>query len=51
MENAIVIGVIAGIVALAILYVIRAKKQGKACIGCPEGGCGSCSGCCHRTKK
>lgn len=28
----------------AIFYVIKAKKSGKKCIGCPDG-C-SCNGCC-----
>ena len=35
------------IVGLAAGYVIRAKKRGQKCIGCPDGGC-KCSGksCC-----
>ena len=55
MEDFIVIGIVAVIVALAGLYVYKAKKSGKKCIGCPDGfscsskngksGCGSCSGC------
>ncbi len=43
--------VIAVIFALAIFYVIRSKKKGRKCIGCPtsgscpsaNGGCCSCS--------
>ena len=34
----------------AISYIIRAKKKGQKCIGCPNGGkCqGSCNSCnCH----
>ena len=43
-ETWIAIGIIALIVGLAAGYVIKAKKSGKKCIGCP----GSCSGCsCH----
>ena len=57
MENAILIIVILLILGLASWYVIRAKKNGKKCIGCPDGccntkkeeksaGCGcGCSGC------
>ena len=34
----------------AVLYIVKAKKKGQKCIGCPHGGkCGSetqsCSGC------
>ena len=42
MNDLIPIGIIALIVGLAIYYVIKAKKSGKKCIGCPDG-C-SCSG-------
>ena len=52
MEDFIVIGIVAVIVALAGLYVYKAKKSGKKCIGCPDScacssgncgcGCGSC---------
>lgn len=54
MENIILIAVLVAIIGLAVFYVIRAKKKGKKCIGCPEGvctcstkedGCGSCCGC------
>ena len=49
----IVIAVIALILGLAIFYIVKAKKSGKKCIGCPNGascpsggGCsGNCSGC------
>ena len=50
METWIVIGIIVLIVALAAGYVIRAKKRGKACIGCP-GNCTGCTcGCQQETK-
>lgn len=42
-ENIIVIAVVVVIVGLAGFYVYKAKKSGKRCIGCPDGG--SCSGC------
>ena len=40
----IVIAVIALILGLAIFYIVKAKKSGKKCIGCPDSG--SCSGAC-----
>ena len=59
MENYIIIGVVALIVGLASLYIYRAKKSGKKCIGCPEGcskcpsknGAGGCSCCTPSDKK
>ena len=44
----IILAVIVLIVAVAALFIIRAKKKGQACIGCPHsnscrGGCG-CTG-------
>ena len=48
MGEIIAIVIIAVIVGGAIFYVIKAKKSGKKCIGCPDGcSCnGSCSGSC-----
>ena len=50
MTDIIVIAVVAVIVGLALRYIIRAKKKGVKCIGCPQGGkCAqreSCTGCC-----
>ncbi|MBQ8432538.1 MAG: FeoB-associated Cys-rich membrane protein [Clostridia bacterium] len=52
----IVMAVIAVIVGGAVAYIIKAKKSGKKCIGCPDSGsCGSqkncsdggCGSCCH----
>ena len=40
----ITVAVIVLILALAAVYVIRAKKKGKKCIGCPTSG--HCDGCC-----
>ena len=55
MDNLIVIAVLVLILGAAIGYVIKAKKSGKKCIGCPDaaacggksgGGCsGSCCSC------
>lgn len=49
MANIIAILVLLLIVGLAAGYVIRAKKQGRKCIGCPDScNCGknSCGGNC-----
>ena len=50
MENVIIIAVVLLIVGLAALYIYKAKKKGRKCIGCPCGGscsgqCGSCNRC------
>lgn len=37
MGDIIVIAIVAVIVALAAIYVYKAKKSGKKCIGCPDG--------------
>ena len=36
MEDVVIIAVVALILALAGLYVYRAKKSGQKCIGCPH---------------
>lgn len=52
MIDYIILAIIALIVVGAAWYVIKAKKSGKKCIGCPEGCCSSkkggstCSCCC-----
>ena len=52
MIDYIILAIIALIVVGAVWYVIKAKKSGKKCIGCPEGCCSSkqdgsaCSCCC-----
>ena len=48
MKNILVIAAVVVILVLAIGYVIRSKKKGSACIGCPDrtgSGCSGCSGC------
>lgn len=44
MKDFIIIAILVVIVGLAIWSIIKAKKSGKKCIGCPDGG--SCSGSC-----
>ncbi|MBR6635386.1 MAG: FeoB-associated Cys-rich membrane protein [Clostridia bacterium] len=51
MENYIIIAVVAIIVVLAALYIYKAKKSGKKCIGCPyadscQVNCSGCNGYC-----
>ena len=36
MENIVVIAVIVLIIGLAVAYVIKEKKKGVKCIGCPN---------------
>ena len=41
MENVIIIVLLAAIVGCIVWYLLRAKKRGKKCIGCPyANGCG-----------
>lgn len=37
--NWIALGILIVILVAAIVYVVRAKKSGKKCIGCPDGAC------------
>lgn len=51
MTDLLVIAVLALILGGASVYIYRAKKKGRKCIGCPDApicgkNCGSCSGCC-----
>ena len=38
MANAVVIVIIATLVFLAVRYIVKAKKSGVKCIGCPQAG-------------
>ena len=44
MTDIIVIAVVVVILGAAVGYIIKAKKSGKKCIGCPGGG--YCGGKC-----
>jgi hypothetical protein len=62
-ETWIAIGVLALILGCAIAYVVKSKKSGKKCIGCPSGcscsakggktsdGCGSCCCCGEKAQQ
>ena len=49
MIDFIIIGIIVLVVGGAIAYIVRAKKKGQKCIGCPDSkscsknGCAACS--------
>ena len=54
MKDLILVAILLLIFGLVVFYIIRAKKKGVKCIGCPNGakcsgkcaGCsGNCSGC------
>ena len=52
LDDVIAIAVIALIIGGAVAYIIKAKKAGQKCIGCPysktcSGNCGGCSGNCN----
>ncbi len=45
MKNLIAIIVILVVLGLATAYIVRSKKKGVKCIGCPSGGnCSKCRG-------
>ena len=51
MDDIIAIAVIALLVGGAVAYIIRAKRSGQKCIGCPDsktcsGKCSGCGGSC-----
>ena len=46
LADIVVIAVIVLVVGAATLYIIKAKKSGKKCIGCPDGCCCSKSQSC-----
>ncbi len=48
MENAVVIVLLTVIVAAIVIYLIRAKKKGQKCIGCPYAK--QCGGNCDSKK-
>ena len=48
MDSIAVIAIVCAIVALAVGYIIKAKKRGVKCVGCPDGGsCGGSCGSCN----
>ena len=49
MTDFIIIAVIACIVGAIIFYLVKSKKKGQKCIGCPY--CNQCGGNCESKKK
>ena len=50
MTDLIVIAVVLIILGLAAGYIVRAKRHGVKCIGCPSGKtCGKSGCCCNQT--
>lgn len=54
MVDLIVVAILLVLVGSAVIYIVKEKKKGTKCIGCPvEGGCGgngkNCS--CHADTK
>ena len=54
MKDILIVAVLVVVIGLAAWYLIRAKKKGVKCIGCPSGascgksGCGGCNGQCQK---
>ncbi|MBQ3544510.1 MAG: FeoB-associated Cys-rich membrane protein [Lachnospiraceae bacterium] len=46
MDNIIIIAILVVVIGSAIAYIIKAKKSGVKCIGCPNGG-----NCAHKNDK
>ena len=49
MGTILVAAVVFGALGYTIIHMIRLKKKGSACIGCPN--CGSCSACSQKTAR
>lgn len=48
MADFVLAGILVVIIGAAVIYIVKAKKSGVKCIGCPAGG--SCSGKCSSTE-
>ena len=50
MKDLIIVLIIAAILGFAIFYIVRSKKRGGKCIGCPDSSSctGNCPGCEHK---
>ena len=51
-ENIVIIVVLAFVLVMSAGYIIKAKKSGAKCIGCPSSHeCGKCSCGCNEDKE
>ncbi len=45
MENGVIILLLGGIIGGAVRYIVKTKKRGQGCVGCPHSGaCAKCRG-------
>lgn len=51
MGDFVVAGILIIIVGAAVLYIIKEKKKGTRCIGCPSAGSCPSKGCCNTKAK
>ena len=49
MADVIVVAIVLAIVGVAVAYIVKQKKKGVRCIGCPNSS--SCSGMCGSKKE
>ena len=55
MKDLIIIAILVLIIGSAVYYILREKRRGAQCIGCPSsktcsGKCASCQGCSKHQK-
>lgn len=48
MADGIVILILLVVIVPAVAYIVRAKKKGQTCIGCPHAS--KCGGSCHSSQ-
>ncbi len=48
MADIIVAAILLVVVSAAVCYIVRAKKKGRGCIGCPAASKGGCDCCSHK---
>lgn len=49
MANVIVVVILALVIGSALAYIIRERKKGIKCVGCPSGG--QCAACRHMAEE
>ena len=51
MIDLIVIGILVILVGIAVFYILKEKKKGQKCIGCPSSGCCTSKKCGIKNRK